>query len=91
MAQNQGSLFDVLGRKALGQRSQIILDEILQNGPGSARNLKKRLKCEDLNEIRPRLTEMEKDGCLFVRCRIMDSKTGKLVNVYDAAAGVTNG
>ena len=71
------------------RRCREILDELRRGGPGTAREIKERLGLADMNDVRPRLTDMGmgngKMGLVVEvghkRCEI----TGKHVSVYGLA------
>ena len=68
-------------RHRFGSRCQAIMQEIYTNGPGTCRELVKRLGLHDMNEVRPRVTELKQIGALVeVKKRLEKAYPGAKVN-----------
>ena len=63
-------------------REQAILEWLKANGPSTDREVKLGLHFEDMNSVRPRITEMIERGVLHEHAvRVHDPATGKSVRV----------
>ena len=73
-------------RSELSARAGQVLDALYFHGPKTARELKSLMGFDDMNAVRPRLTDLKDD--LWVRecATTIDHKTKKTVAVYE---GVT--
>lgn len=63
-------------------RCDMILD-LLADQKMTARQIAYRLGFTDLNAVRPRLTEMKKDGRVRITGRTKDENTNKSVSIYE--------
>jgi len=69
------------------KRCKMIIDEICENGPGTCRELIERLGLRDMNQVRPRVTELVKSGALREIGEKRDNSTGKMVMVVGLPEG----
>lgn len=69
------------------RRARLILDDLRQHGPATAREIKERMGFSDMNAVRPRLTEMVKavPPLVVEQGSKQDAATGVPVTVYAAA------
>lgn len=74
-------------RGEFSARARLILEDLQKNGPGTAREIKERMKFADMNAVRPRLTEMVKavPPLVVEKGSKQDVETGVPVTVYAAA------
>jgi predicted ArsR family transcriptional regulator len=70
----------------LGERASQILASLHQDGPGTDREICKRLGFTDPNACRPRLTELIKKGLARECGSTRDSVTGKTVRIVESCA-----
>lgn len=68
------------GRR-LSARAADILDNVRRVGPGTDRELCRRMTFADLNMVRPRITELIDAGLLVELGSVKDETTGKTVRV----------
>lgn len=70
----------------LSRRARAVLADVQRNGPGTDRQIRDRMGFDDMNHVRPRITELVQAGELRETGRVVDPVTGKRVRVVDVTA-----
>lgn len=62
-------------------RREAIMENVRQCGPGTDRQIRDRMGFTDMNQVRPRITELIDKGKLVETKTVKDPSTGKSVRV----------
>jgi hypothetical protein len=68
-------------RPRLSARAELVFANVKQHGPGTDREIMARMGFTDLNQVRPRITELVKSGLLVEVAQRVCDVTGKRVRV----------
>lgn len=71
-------------------RHKAIIRDILDHGPGTDRKIKERLGLDDMNQVRPRISELIEMGVLEETGEAVCNVTGKTVRVVGFARSETH-
>lgn len=66
-----------------GERCRAILEAVKRDGPGTDRDIMRRLNRVDPNSVRPRITTLVEVGALEQVGEVVDPETHKTVRVVD--------
>ena len=66
---------------SLGRRANLILDAVIACGPCTDRQLRNGLGFDDMNSVRPRISELKKGGFIEECGKVEDPVTGKPVRL----------
>ncbi len=71
-------------RPKLTARARMILRDVAQHGEATDREIRNDLGFDDMNAVRPRVTELIAAGLLYESNRVQCGVSGKRVRVVDA-------
>lgn len=76
---NSLAAYEAGRRELFSKRELLILDALRGKAPATDRDVMHALGFADMNSVRPRITELVKDGVLVELDSVRDRKTGKWV------------